>query len=158
MEQQARDELQIEGTVIVEIHDAATGRLKSCDVLKNLFVTAGKRSVAQALRGNVANNKGQITYCAVGTGTNSPTTNDTALQTELYRKQVSVREADGQTAVFKTFFNTSEAVGALKEAGLFGDDASSTPGSGTLFARLNINRTKSAADTLTITWMIGVGV
>lgn len=151
------DAIPMTGRVIVEIHDAATGKLKSRDVLHNLFVTAGKNSVADALRGNVANNKGQVTHCAVGTGTNVPALGDVALQAEIYRKAVSVRTSSGRVATFKTFFNQNEANGTLKEAGLFGDLATTVPNSGTLFARLNINRTKSASDTLTLTWAVTVG-
>lgn len=141
----------------MEIHDAKTGKLKFRKLHKNLFVTAGKQSIADALRGNVSNNTGQITYCAVGTGTNVPNVSDTTLQTELSRKQVSVRSVSGKIATFKTFFNQDEANGALKEAGLFGALATSTANTGTLFARVNINRTKSSSDTLTLTWSVTVG-
>lgn len=144
------------GECIVEIRDAKTNRLKSRDHIKNLVVSAGKVSIAKSLRGVVSNNNGQITFCAVGTGTNSPVAGNVALQTELYRKQISIRTSDGQTATFKTFFNQSEAIGTLRECGLFGDLATSTPGSGTLYCRLNVNRTKSSNDTLTLTWMVTI--
>lgn len=157
MNNAAHDNLGLpKGTVIVELRDAKTGRLKSRDTYENLFVTTGRRAVADALRGNVTSNRGQITYCSVGTGTNVPAAADTTLQTELYRKLVSVRSVSTNTAIFKTFFNQTEANGVLREAGLFGDDASDTANSGTLFARVNINRTKTTSDTLTITWMVTV--
>src|SRR5687767_8055262 len=95
---QHTDSIKITGECIVEIRDAITGALKSRDHVRNLVVTAGKQSIAESLRGNVANNKGQITYCAVGTGTNPPNAADTGLQTELYRKQISVRSSSGKTA------------------------------------------------------------
>lgn len=146
----------IVGHVIVEVHDAKTGRLKWSREYHNLFVDAGKASVVEALRGNVDNNKGQITYCAVGSGTNAPAAGDIKLQNETYRKAVSVRSSAVRTATFKTFFNQNEANGTLRELGLFGDLATNTRDSGTLFARLNINRTKSSNDTLTITHSISI--
>lgn len=151
------NEIKITGECLIEIRDAKTGRLKSRELVKNLVVTTGKTSIAQALRGDVANNKGQITYCAVGTGTNVPAAGDTALQTEVDRKQVSIRSNTANVAEFQTFFNQNEANGVLREAGLFGDLATDVAGSGTLFSRLNINRTKTSNDTLTLTWRITVG-
>lgn len=148
--------VSIKGRCVVEIRDADTGKLKSRDVINNLYVTTGKEQIAQALAGNVANNVGQITYCAVGTGVAVPVIGDTGLQTELYRKQVSVRSVAGRTAQFQTFFNRNEANGSLQEAGLFGAAATAIANSGTLFCRLNINRTKSSNDTLTLRWGITV--
>lgn len=151
------DQLKLRGELTVEIRNAITGRLKSKKTYRNLVVTAAKSSIAAALSGNVGNGKGQIRYCAVGTGTSSPALGNTALQTELYRKQVSIRSSSGNVATFKTFFNQTEANGALKEAGLFGELATDTANSGTLFCRVNINRTKSSNDTLTLTWAVTVG-
>ncbi len=154
----AVDNVKITGECIVEIHDAKTGKLKSYDHIKNLVVDSGKVSIASSLAGIRNNHQGEITYCAVGTGTDAPLAANTLLQIELYRKQISVRSASGKTAIFKTFFNQSEANGLLKEAGLFGEAATATADTGTLFCRLNINRTKSSNDTLTLTWMVTVGV
>lgn len=147
----------LKGEVLVEIFDAKTGRLKESAHYKNLVVTAAKNAIADALRGNVANNQGQITYCAVGTSTTSPALADTQLNAEIARKLISVRSASGNVATFKTFFNQSEANGVLKEAGLFGGLASDTLNTGTLFCHVNINRTKTSSDTLTLTWAVTVG-
>lgn len=150
------DSIFLRGEVIVEIHDAVTGVLKSRDIVRNLVVDVGKEAIADALRGNVAANRGVITYCAVGTGTASPVAGDTALQTEIARKQVSVRSVSSRVATFKTFFNQSEANGVLREIGLFGGSADNVANSGTLFARLNITRTKTSSDTLTLTHSITI--
>lgn len=148
-----------EGRLIVEIHDAKTGKLKSRDVYKNMFVTVGKNSVARGLQGDT--NSGQITYCAVGTSSVAPALADTGLTTEIARKLISVRSFAANVATFQTYFTTSEGNGSLREAALFGDlstnGASATPGSGTLFCKAAINRTKSVNDTLTITWNVTIG-
>lgn len=145
------------GMVLVELRDAKTGKLKFSDLIKNTFVTAGKNSIAAGLQGTTANNQGIITYCAVGTSAVAPALADTTLGTEIFRKLVSVRSVSGNVATFQTFFTTSEANGSLREAGLFGDDASSTANTGTLFSKLAINRTKTSADTLTLSWSITIG-
>ena len=54
------------------------------------------------------------------------------------------------------FFNTSEANAALKEIGLFGDDATVTADTGTLFARAAIDKTKTSSETLTIDWDVEI--
>ena len=144
------------GKILIVQQDVRTGHIIR-DLVENMVVTAGKNSIADALRGTTENNKGIITYCVVGAGITAPALGDTALQTETFRKLVSVRGVDGKTAYFQTFFTTSEANGTLREAGLFGDDASGTADSGTLFCRAAINRTKSSNDTLTLYWYVTIG-
>ena len=143
------------GNVKIVIRDALTGKIKSIQEAHNVVVTTGKNSIADALRGNTA--VGEITYCALGTGVAAAAEADTELGTEIFRKLISVRSAADNVATFETFYTTSEGNGTLKEAGLFGDDASGTADSGTLFCRVQINRTKTSADTLSCTWTVTVG-
>ena len=145
------------GACALILRDGATGKVKAVDLIKNTFVTAGKNSIASALKGNTDNNQGIITYCAVGTSVVAATLADTGLTTEIFRKLVSVRSVSGNVATFQTFFTITEANGTLREAGLFGDAASGTANSGTLFSKLAINRTKTASDTLTMSWDITIG-
>ncbi len=150
--------LKIRINAILTFRDARSGRITDRIRVHNLAVNTGLYSIAARLSGVdiPANVKGTITYCAVGTGTDAPAAGDTDLQTEHTRKQVSVRSVTDGVAKFRTFFNTSEANAALKEAGLFGDDATSAADSGTLFCRLAINKTKTSAETLTIDWEVSV--
>lgn len=137
--------------------DARTGRITKQIKAHNLVVNTGLNSIAARLSG-VSNptTKGSITYCALGTGTDAPAAGDTTLQTELIRKQVSVRSFAANVAQFRTFFNTSEGNDTIREIGLFGDDASASANSGTLFARLAVNKTKTSAETLTLDWQVSV--
>lgn len=149
------DAIKPTGALTLVFENIETGKIEVLEY-KNIVVTTGKQAIADVLRGNTANNRGQITYCALGTSTTAVDVADTALGAELYRKQISVRSVSGAVATFKTFFDTSEANGVLKEAGLFGDAADGTPGSGTLFCHTLINRTKTIAETLTLTWNVTV--
>lgn len=144
------------GKVKLDFYNVIT---KKHDIIyvDNVFTTAGKNSIASRLRGVTTNNQGIITYCALGTGSTAPTASDTAMESELGRKAISVRSSSANVATFQTYFTTSEVVGTLREAGLFGDDASSTTSTGTLFCHTAINRTKSANDTLTLTWTVTIG-
>lgn len=145
------------GAVALILADGKTGRIKDVNFVKNLITTVGKNSMADALQGTTANSKGIITYCAVGTDATAPEVANTTLGVEIFRKLVSVRSVSGNAALFQTYFTTSEANGTLREAGLFGDDASGTADSGTLFAHVAINRTKTSNDTLSINWTVTIG-
>jgi hypothetical protein len=154
---QIPDIVKPEGSVAIYLNDAKTGLLKGFDYTPNMFVTSGKVSIAQRLRGL---DMAEITYCAVGTGNTAPALSNTTLQTELERKLISTREVSSGAAnasVFTTFYNTTEANGALKEFGLFGDAATASINTGTLFARTLSTRTKSTADTLTVEWTVLIG-
>jgi len=147
--------VQLTGSIEIILRDAKTGKIKSVDHVKNMVVTVAKESIAGGLIQE--SNKGFITYCAVGTNTTAPALGNTALVTELARKLVSARSRTNNQAVFETYFTTAEANGTLREAGLFGDLASATANSGTLFCRAAINRTKSTNDTLTLRWTVIIG-
>jgi len=152
--------IKISGQLRLILRDAKTGRIKADDTYKNMVVTLAKNSIADHLRGTTANNKGIITYIAVGIASTAPTLADTKLVSELFRKLISVREisASGNNiAEFTVFFTTSEANGSLTEAGLFGDAASATTDSGTLYCRTLINRVKTISDTLTLVWTVTIG-
>jgi hypothetical protein len=150
-----KDEIKrIKGDVQFDFYNTVTGK-HDIYLVHNVFCTAGKNSIANRLKG--MDNVGMITYCAVGTNATAPNAADIKLGTELARKEVSVRSVSANIAVFSTYFTTTEGNGSLKEAGLFGDAASATVNSGTLFCHTAINRTKSSTDTLTLTWTVTIG-
>lgn len=150
--------IKISGKLVLIFKNTITGNIRKY-IYKNMFVTYGKNAIAQRLSGQ--SDVGNITYCAVGTGTTAPALGDTALETEIARKLVSTSSYSGNVASFTTFFTTAEGNGSLREAGLFGNGvgrtASGTPGSGQLYCRSNINRTKTSGDTLTIVWELTIG-
>lgn len=150
--------LRIKINVIGTFRDAKTGRITGRFAKHNLAVNTGLYSIAARLSGvdTPANKKGTITYCALGTDGTAEAANQTTLIAELFRKQVSVRSVTNNVARFRTFFSTDEANDTLLEAGLFGDSASATADSGTLFCRLVINRVKTSAETLTLDWEVSV--
>ncbi len=91
-----------------------------------------------------------ITYMAIGSGTTAVAVTDTILVTETMRKVLTSRIKSGQTSVFSMYLSTTEGNGSIREIGLFGGLASSTPNSGTLFDRLLINEAKVNTETWTI--------
>jgi hypothetical protein len=116
----------------------------------NIVVTCGKVAVARRLGGlGTYANEGQVTYGATGTGTTTPAITDIKLTTELTRKLISSSSISGNISIIRAFFNTSESNGALKEFGLFGEAATGSADSGTMFNHVLIDITKTVADTLT---------
>ena len=150
--------IKISVNVIGTFRDARTGKITDRFEKHNLAVNTGLYSIAARLAGVdiPANKKGTITYCALGDDGTAAAADQTKLLGEIFRKQVSVRSSTLGVATFRTYFNTSEANDTLLEAGLFGDDASATTDSGTLFCRLVINKTKTDAESLTLDWEVTI--
>lgn len=144
--------MKLKGNVKLISENKETGKMTT-QIVHNVSCDVGMESLASRL---VGASKGQVTYLAVGTSTSTPASTDTTLGTELERKQISVRTSSGDTATFRTFFNTTEANGTLKEIGLFGDDATGTVDSGTLFAHASVDKMKTSSETLTIDWSLTI--
>lgn len=145
------DQVTLTGRITATLRDAKTGRIIKVIRKDNIIVTTGKNAVAARLAGDTAvANRGEITFGAVGTGTTAPTVGDTTLETEFFRKVLALRQSLGNVTTLQLFLNTSEGNTTLTEFGLFGEDASATPDSGTMFNRVNINIVKTASNTLTI--------
>jgi hypothetical protein len=115
---------------------------------KNIIVTVGLSMIAERLAGG--SNNCDITYTAVGTDATAPALGDTTLGTELDRKAVTTISNSGTQVLISTFFGASEAIGTLTELGYFGEAASATPDSGTMFNHAVISEVKTASETLTI--------
>lgn len=97
----------------------------------------------------------KITYVAIGSGTNTPTSGDTQLQAETFRKAVTTYSNGGTGELFVSLFlGPSDAVGYdIEEVGLFGGNAATTtPNSGVLIARgLWSHPSKSGSESITLT-------
>ena len=140
------------GRVKCILKDVNTGE-KEIKEYDNLIVNVGKVAIARRLAGiGLLANESQVTYGATGTDNTAPTVNDTTLGTELARKLVASTSYNAGTrqCTIRTFFTTAESNGALKEFGLFGEDAGAGADSGTLFEHANIDITKDNTKTLTV--------
>lgn len=129
------------------------GKLKQEHTNHNLVVTVGKTYLATWLA--AASQAGEfMSYIALGTGTTSPASGDTALQTELvgggYSRQQGTLSSSSNVWQNQCTFGPGNGTAAITEAGLF--TASS---SGTMFARQVFSAyNKAAGDTLIITWSV----
>jgi len=143
---------KLKGIITITKREDKTGKVLSIHKYRNVFCDSGKLSILRALAGD--NTKGVITYLALGDSTTAPAKTDVKLGNELYRHGVTLREASGLTFSSSTFIPSTEGNGTYKEMGLFGDDATGTKDSGTLFTHLAINETKSSGESMTVDYDI----
>jgi hypothetical protein len=92
-----------------------------------------------------------ISYVALGTGNTSPTTSDTSLQTEVFRKAVTsyVNGSTGEITII-LYIAPNDAIGVvIAEIGFFGgNSASSAANSGVLLARGLYSHTKTNLESI----------
>lgn len=128
------DDLQVRGKVAVRMLDPRTGQVVREWQSDNLIVDAGLNILKTVLSDGASGWSSGLGYIAVGTGSTIPSESDTGLESEAARAPCYRAEWSGDTFVAQAFFAASEASVNIQEAGLFGN-ATSTPGSGTLFSR-----------------------
>lgn len=142
----------------IELRDAITGKLKKSWDMKNLLPTIGREAWAVQMAGEATKDVGDNLYVAVGTSTSAPAAGDTTLGTETFRKAASSSVSSGIQTRVTGFYTAGDDSGTYKEAGIFGDGKSTTASaaadSGILYSHVAINITKTASETLTLTWYI----
>lgn len=154
MEQSFSESMGLTGELIATLRDFRTGEITQQHFYKNLNPLAIRAAIMSHLTNPSPTPASlTITHGAVGTGTDAPTQASENLQTEIERVTVSSLSNANNVGYVTIFFNETEAVGLLREAGLFAD-ASSLPDSGTMASHVSINITKSPTETLTLDWTL----
>lgn len=140
--------LDWQGKVKVKALDA-DGNVLQEDTINNLITTAGKNLLAKALREST---DCEIKYIAIGSSNTAPSTSDSQLGSETFRKAVTSQVAGGSgVTITNLYVAPEEAVGTIEEIGFFsGSTASATTNSGTLYARVLYSRTKTAVESIQI--------
>lgn len=113
---------------------------------ENLITNVGKDLYADRL---INDSVSFIDYIAMGNGVVTHTVLSTALNTEIFRKQIENKSTPGAEALFETTILGFEAVGNWTEIGLF--NASS---GGVLTNVANISYNHIAGDEVSISWSI----
>ena len=148
--------IRVRANLFIEIHDAETGTLLRRVETHNLVVTAGLNLIRDLLRG--AAGVTGLNYFAYGTGTTAAAAGNTTLQTEVGRDnytQTSI--VDGKLTIKYYLASTAGNGNTISEAGLFGNGATATANSGTLFARaVFAGEAKTSAQAWTFTWEVTV--
>jgi len=159
MKKQTKNTLKITGKIKATLRDAKTGKIKQIVENHNIIATVGHTAIARRLINSASvANEGIITYGAVGDGTDTPAIGDTVMENEIDRNTIATSSVTGATLTIETYFTTSEAIGSLTKFALFGEDASASADSGTLFQHADFNATieKTSNDTLTVESQISI--
>jgi len=138
----------------VSLRDANTGEILA--KARNMVVTTG-----QALTGNLLINSAGystgLSYCAIGTSTTAVSEGQTQLVAETKRQQIAQKSITGNVISVSTFFVAADCGIFIKEVGLFGNDATATANSGTMFARALLSYDNSGSPrNLVIAWSITI--
>lgn len=117
----------------------------------NMITTAGRNLLRDALI--VGNLDILIRYVALGAGTRPPSPDDTKLEDERFRKQITKRlataDGEGKTIVYLAPFEATDF--EINEIGWFaGADATEKKDSGILVARVLYKKQKSNLESLHI--------
>jgi|SRR6185437_3867916 len=137
----------ITGSVKVQLFDEH-GTLVQSREEHNLVVTVGKTALATWLTGAQAS--GFMQWIAVGFGTTSPLSGDTAMQSETGTRVSGTLTSASNTLTNTATFLPGNGTGAITEFGLF-----SASSSGTMFShQVQAAYNKRAVDTLVVTWSI----
>lgn len=142
------ESIKLTGQIKFDLLDSS-GKLKETKEIKNVVVTVGKTYLAAWLAA-ASQSDYFMKYIALGTGTNAANASDTALQTELATRVIGTISSAANVWQSQASFGPGVNTGAITEAGIF-----SAAAAGTLLARQVFGViTKSAGDTLQVTWQI----
>lgn len=136
---------RIEGVIELEELNIETGEKKVSE-FHNLIMQAVYDKLFGFMNADnvpIDCNSLNITHLSLGTGTTAVTSADTKLAAELFRKGYTTKTQGLASFQTKVVIAPSEAVGNIKEIGLFAN-ATDTADSGTLLSRLLIDRQKTA--------------
>ena len=151
------EEMKINCNVKIDVWDIEVNKIIETIDKHNLIVTNGKNLIRDML-GLVAGVTG-LNYFAIGTDNTTVQVTDTTLGTEVFRDTFTKTNLSSAKINIQYYLGSGSANGnTLTEAGLFGDDATGTPDSGTLFARVtHTSIVKTSSIAVTYSWDVNIG-
>ena len=148
------EDLKMKGSFLIRALDKDTGNILKVWRIDNQLMVVNQNIRAQLLMGTYAGGADglEIKYFAFGTGNRAVTANDTTLQNEVYRKQIT-QISNPSVGVVQSVVSlgSQECNYDIKEIGVFvGPDALGTTDSGILLARVLVNIEKNTNMVLNI--------
>jgi len=123
-------------------------------VFANQIMTAGRTQILIYIGASGGNTTGFAKYLALGTGTiQSTTPNDTSLANETFRKAQNSNTVSGTQVDINFQLASGDINSAITNCGIFGNTATGTLGSGTLYTHALFSYTKGAY-TIAIDYLI----
>jgi len=125
------------------------GNLKWQTEKTNLISNKGFEVIGKILTGTYAST-GEITHCALGTGTATPAVTDTQLGTEVYRNGTASSAVLDNVTDITAYYAETEVTGTFTEFGTF-IDGTGTANSGVLWTHvLTGGWTKTSTEALVV--------
>jgi hypothetical protein len=150
-----QDSFGLKGRVTIRVVNP-DGSVDQEQVLDNVTCDAGRAAIANHLTSGAPSPASlRVNKVALGTGTNIPAVTDIKLQTETYRNATASSVNDGKIAYFTGYFTPSECNGTYRELGLYAGGGAGAD-SGSLLSHVACNITKSAIQSLTVSWEITI--
>lgn len=122
------------------------GKMIWTDDIQNVVAYAGIEALFMQLADEYSDPL-LINYAALGTGTSTPASTDTELETETFRNTSPITTAEANVLYADAVFEQSEVAGTFREFGFF-IDGSAGADTGILWNRVSVNWEKSLEDTL----------
>jgi len=144
------EKIPIKGIHKITIRNEKTGKIVRELEFENIITTTGRNAIAQILTGEYGST-GEITRCALGTGSTAAAIGDTTLETEDQRKDCAGNGySSTNIAYISAYFNPTDVAGnTYEEFGYFIDGTDSAD-SGILLNRVVQQIVVGAGESLTI--------
>ena len=142
------ESINVKGNLEVILLDE-NGNQKDYRKVNNLVVAVGKDTIASRMVGNTT---AIMSHMAIGSSNTAATTSQTALGTELGRSALDSTTRSANTITYVATFGAGTGTGSITEAGILNAASSGNLLCRTVFGVV----TKSASDTIVITWNVTV--
>jgi hypothetical protein len=144
-----KDKVGVKGRLHIVLRDEF-GNIKSETEVDNLVVNTGLDYIASRMKDATAT---AMSHMAVGSGSTAAAGGDTVLGTQIgSRVSLASTTVTSNSVVYVASFPAGVGTGAITEAGIFNAATSGTMLCRTVFGVV----TKSAADSMQITWTITI--
>ena len=141
--------IKLTGKLVIKKFDSRDELIDEVNI-NNLIVTVGKVHVAERI---ISDTETKMSHMALGSGLDNPALADTDLGNELDRAALSAATRTGANITYTATFPAGVATGSITEAGIFNDGTAGTMLCRTTFPVI----TKSASETVAISWTVTVG-
>lgn len=154
-----KDQLKLTGRAYLRVIDPKTGKTVKVIPARNLVCNEGKQLVGGFLIDESDVYDVGITYMEIGTGSTTPTVDDTTLTTYAAREAVTSRSRTANEITISTFWTAAQCTYNIKEAGVWGGSgAAAGEATGLLFAHWLTSYDNSAGNyDLAFDYVLAIG-
>lgn len=112
-----KENIRLKGHYKFTLRDIHTGKEEVFEY-ENVVTSAFWTALANSIVDPTPDYSILLTSAVLGTGTNTPATSDTALQTEVYSNNLASKSNMANIAYVTAYFNATEVSGTFREAGI----------------------------------------